>query len=81
MRSNWRGIGAELARWVAGEGAPAAPAAPIQAPLKGGLFELAHQPPGQPVRGPSVAGNWRGIGAELERAVFGFGLSWGAENG
>jgi len=67
MVANWRGIGAELARLRGGEGGSAAPAAPIQAPLKGGLFELAHRKPGLPFLPLSgadeLARNWRGIGA------------------
>lgn len=63
----WRGIGAELAQRMAGEGGSAAPAAPIHAPLKGGMYELAHRWPGLPFLPLSEAGemarNWRGIGA------------------
>lgn len=66
-RGNWRAFGAEMARRMAGEGGSAAPAAPIHAPLKGGMDELAHRLPGPSPLPLSEAGemarNWRGNGA------------------
>jgi hypothetical protein len=72
---NWRGIGADLAQAMAGEGGSVAPAAPIQDPLKGVLFELAHRLPGPPYRATPEPGKWRGIGAELARRAWRGGVA------